>query len=60
MNEFLSGKKLFGDDFTLEQIEQWYKDETEAYADLGARRKLNIYTGLIFLIIYMVLENLRT
>lgn len=30
-----SGKKLYGDDFTLEQIERWYKEETEGYADLG-------------------------
>jgi SAM-dependent methyltransferase len=30
-----SGRKLYGDDFSLEQIEQWYREETEGYADLG-------------------------
>lgn len=36
---YFSGEKLYGDDFTIEQIEQWYTDEAEGYADLGAKEK---------------------
>ncbi len=36
MEEYFSGKKLFGDDFTLEQIQAWYNDEKEGYATLIA------------------------
>ena len=36
MDQYLSGKLLYGDDFTLEQINAWYEDEKEAYANLGA------------------------
>ncbi len=38
-NEYLKGEKLIGDDFNLAQIEEWYKDEAEAYADLGSNKK---------------------
>ena len=31
---YLSGKLLFGDDFSEDQIIEWYNDEKEAYADL--------------------------
>lgn len=37
--EYFSGKKLYGDDFTLGEIEQWFMDETEGYADLGAKEQ---------------------
>jgi SAM-dependent methyltransferase len=33
---YLSGKRLYGDDFTPEQIAEWFEDEREGYADLGA------------------------
>lgn len=36
LNDFFSGKKLYGDDFNEEQILQWYKDEEEGYANLGS------------------------
>ena len=36
MDEYLSGKVLYGDDFSLEQIKAWYEDEKEGYANLGA------------------------
>lgn len=32
--KFFSGKELYGDDFTLEQIKQWFKEEEEAYANI--------------------------
>lgn len=34
--EFLRGDRLYGDDFTPEEIAQWYAEEKEAYASLGA------------------------
>jgi SAM-dependent methyltransferase len=34
MNEYLSGKYLHGDDFTAEQIAEWFEDEREGYFDL--------------------------
>lgn len=37
MSTYFSGEKLYGDDFTLNQIEQWFNDEKEGYADLGAK-----------------------
>lgn len=36
LHEYLSGQKLYGDDFSIRQIEEWYKDEAEGYANLGA------------------------
>ena len=36
---YLSGEKLYGDDFDLKEIENWYKDEEEGYANLGAKNK---------------------
>lgn len=34
MEAYFSGDKLYGDDFTLEQIKAWYDDEKEGYANL--------------------------
>ncbi len=36
IDEYLSGRKLYGDDFNMDQIEEWFADEAEAYANLGA------------------------
>lgn len=36
MEEYFSGAKLYGDDFTPQQIAEWYEDEKEGYASLGA------------------------
>jgi SAM-dependent methyltransferase len=33
---YLRGERLYGDDFTPEQIAEWYADEAEGYANLGA------------------------
>lgn len=38
---YLSGQKLYGDDFTSSQISEWFADETEGYADLGAKNRAN-------------------
>ena len=37
LGPYLSGEKLYGDDFSTEQIAQWYADERDGYADLGAK-----------------------
>jgi SAM-dependent methyltransferase len=39
LSVFLSGERLYGDDFTIDQIEEWFLDEAEGYAELGARDK---------------------
>lgn len=36
---YLSGERLYGDDFTSNEIEKWFEDEAEGYANLGARRQ---------------------
>ncbi len=40
-NVYLSGEKLYGDDFTLEQISKWYEEEAEGYANLGSADSSN-------------------
>jgi SAM-dependent methyltransferase len=37
----LRGERLYGDDFSAEQISRWYDDEKEGYADLGAKDSAN-------------------
>jgi len=37
MNEFLSGEKLYGNDFSPEQIEKWFEEESEAYANIDQK-----------------------
>lgn len=39
MKEYFEGKKLFGNDFTYQQILSWYNEEAEGYADLGSKDK---------------------
>lgn len=36
IREYLAGSKLFGDDFSPEELADWYRDEAEAYAQLVA------------------------
>ena len=35
--DYFAGTKLYGDDFSMQEIEAWFKDEADAYADLGAK-----------------------
>ncbi|MCB1760421.1 MAG: class I SAM-dependent methyltransferase [Gammaproteobacteria bacterium] len=55
---YFSGEKLYGDDFTMEEIDKWFSDEAEGYANLGSKDKdhysygyhqLNRYHGYRFL-----------
>src|SRR5205809_8059251 len=39
LTEYFAGTKLYGDDFSTKDIEAWYKDETDAYAELGAKHR---------------------
>lgn len=41
MSLYFSGEKLYGEDFTLDQIEEWFKEEQDGYANLGARDRQN-------------------
>jgi len=34
---YFAGERLYGDDFSPEQIREWYEDEREGYANLGAK-----------------------
>jgi len=35
-DQFFSGHKLYGDDFGPAELDKWYSEEAEGYADLGA------------------------
>ncbi len=37
MEVYLSGDRLYGDDLSPEEIERWFEDEREGYAELGAK-----------------------
>lgn len=43
MEPFFSGEKLYGDDFTPDQIARWYDEEAEGYANLG-NKELSEYS----------------
>jgi ubiquinone/menaquinone biosynthesis C-methylase UbiE len=40
ISTYLSGTKLYGDDFTIDEIQKWFADEAEGYANLGAKEKI--------------------
>jgi SAM-dependent methyltransferase len=57
-DEYLQGNKLYGDNFSLEEIAAWFKDEEQGYFNLGAGNKekyeygyhaLNLEYGFSFL-----------
>jgi len=37
MAEYFAGRRLWGDDFTLDEIEEWFRDETNAYFEMAAK-----------------------
>jgi len=39
ISQYLSGEHLYGDDFSTEEIEAWFADEAEGYAELGAMNR---------------------
>lgn len=50
---YLSGIKLYGDDFTIDEIKKWFADEAEGYANLGAKKRNN------YRYVYHELNNLH-
>jgi SAM-dependent methyltransferase len=40
MDVYFSGRKLYGDDFTAEQLEKWYEEEREGYAGEVAAKNI--------------------
>ncbi len=40
-DEYFAGQILIGDDYSLDQIQDWYQQESEAYANLGSKDKKN-------------------
>ena len=40
MSIYFSGEKLYGDDFTPNQIEEWYKDEQEVFRSIYLKKLL--------------------
>lgn len=45
VSPYFSGEKLYGDDFSQEQIDDWFADEAEGYAGLGARDRARYSYG---------------
>ena len=43
MKDFLSGKKLYGDDFTQDQLAVWCKIEKEGFGDLVRTRPIDYH-----------------
>lgn len=39
VSDCLSGRKLYGDDFSEDEIQAWFNDEKEGFADLGAKNQ---------------------
>jgi SAM-dependent methyltransferase len=48
MEQYFDGSKLYGDDFSLEEIKTWYKEEEEGYSELDSR-ELNLLDKDIYL-----------
>lgn len=41
MARFLTGECLYGDDMTYEEVQRWFAEEENGYANLGAEDRLN-------------------
>lgn len=46
-NNLFNGQQLYGDDFDIDQLKQWYEQESEAYADMYGNNvnNVNVYTA---------------
>lgn len=45
MKEYFNGEKLYGDDFSFDEIKTWYEEESEGYANLGSKNKKSYSYG---------------
>jgi SAM-dependent methyltransferase len=43
MNDCFAGRKLYGDDFSSDEIMEWYADEEEGYANLGSKNRVSYF-----------------
>jgi SAM-dependent methyltransferase len=59
IDPYLQGKRLYGDDFSAEQIAKWYADEKEGYAQLGAAEASTYEYGYHALNSYHAFRHLR-
>ncbi len=41
LSSYFSGDRLYGDDFTSEEIHDWFESESEGYADIGSADREN-------------------
>ena len=46
LDDYLSGAKLYGDDFRIDDLQRWYDEEIEAYADLVNANHTYVYHAL--------------
>jgi len=46
MEEFFKGDKLYGNDFNLEEITKWYKEEEEGYSEIDSRELTLLDQGI--------------
>lgn len=58
IDAYLDGELLYGDDFGENEIAEWYADETDGYADLGARDAAAYKYGYHALNIYHAYRHL--
>src|SRR2546428_12269942 len=62
MAEYLGGKRLYGDDFSERQLEEWFSDEAEGYFGLlenGQRPARYPYLGVVSIHGYDLLPKIR-
>jgi SAM-dependent methyltransferase len=45
MNEYFTGEKLYGNDFSISEIQDWYEKEKEGYFELGTNHKKSYEYG---------------
>jgi len=43
-DDYSDGKALYGDDFTSDEIEAWFRDEAEAYFELPQDQEIGLYS----------------
>lgn len=59
IDPYFSGNKLYGDDFSKAEIEEWFRDESEGYANLGAKIKKQYFYSYHALNVFHAYRFLR-
>jgi len=47
MDEYFRGERLYGDDFSYDEIREWFKDEEYGYYGLGQKSRENYVMGIM-------------